>query len=133
MFTDRNVFNLIYKCHFSHTTSTNTSVLQRKPFAFVMYEKQHGFLRTSLCTKQNAEGNCPELLFTHTTYAVMADIETYLPRGWALFTTVYLRNGPTVDLIKRFHSFTNTSIDDGCCNFSRYPALVSFSRHWEPT
>mgnify|MGYP007133283545 CR=1 FL=1 len=34
-----------------------------------------------------------------------------------LFTTVYLRNGPTIDLMKRFHSFTDTLIDDGCCNF----------------
>ena len=48
----------------------------------------------------------------------MADTETYKPREWGLFTTFYLRNSPTVDLIKRFHSFTDTSIDDGCCNSS---------------
>ena len=59
-------------------------------------------------TLKEIAANCDSRI-THTTYAVMTNTE---PREWGLFTTVYLRNGPTVDLIKRFHSFTDASIDD---------------------
>jgi len=104
MFTDRNVFNLIYK---------------KKLLSYYVYEQVSSSKKTlRICdffiwkiawfptNKSGYEGNRSELWLS------IADIETYWPREWGLFTTVYLRHGPTVDLIKRFHSFTDTSIDD---------------------
>jgi len=64
LFTDRNVFNHIYKSkllshYFYEHVSSSKKTLRICDVFF--YQKQHGFLRTSLCTKQNTEGSRHEL------------------------------------------------------------------------
>ena len=107
MCTVRNAFDLIYKgkliSYYVYGQVSSSKKTLR--LCDIIYEKLYFFLRTSVCTKENTGRKRRELWFTHTTYAVTTDTETYLPCECGLFHTAYFQNGPTVDLMKRFHQY----------------------------
>ena len=82
------------KVNYSHTTSTNKSVLQRKAFAFVIFfvMKNSMVFYEQVCvrnrTLKEVATNCDSRIQRMRLWQT--------PFEWGLFTIVYLRNSPTV-------------------------------------
>ena len=119
MFTVRNVFDIMYKGKLIsyYVYEQNSSSKKYPSHLWCAYFWKHRMVfYEQVCVRKRT--------LTEIAPNCYSRIQCMRPRHTQKHCN--LRKCPTVDLMKHFLSFTDTSIDDGWCNVPWFPAMFRF-------